>query len=85
MRTVESAIAVVNATGNPDPLDHFNWDVIVPDLADINAVPVKWRKSIEDVQAIRQNRAKQQQREQLIQAAPSAAAVAKAAGPVSAG
>lgn len=84
MRTVESALAVVNATGNPEPLDHFNWDAIVPDLADINAVPVKWRKSVEEIQAIRQGRAKQQQQEKMIQAAPSAAAVAKAVGPTSA-
>lgn len=80
MRTVESAMNVVNATGNPEPLDHFDWDAIVPDLADINAVPVKWRKSKEAIQAIREGRAKQQQTEQALQAAPSVAAVAKATG-----
>ena len=80
MRTVESAMSVANATGNPEPLDHFDWDVIVPELADINAVPVKWRKSMDAIQAIREGRAQQAQQEQMIQAAPSVASVAKTLG-----
>ncbi len=77
MRTVESAMGVVNATGNPEPLDHFEWDIIIPELSDINAVPVRWRKSMEDIQKIRAGRAEAAQQQQMIDAAPSMASVAK--------
>jgi len=78
MRTLESALGVANATGDLSPLDHFDWDTIVPDLSDINAVPVRWRRDIQKIQEIRQGRADQQQQQQLIQAAPSVAALQKA-------
>lgn len=78
MRTVESLINVANVTGNPAPLDHFDWDAITPDLSDINAVPVKWRLPMDKIQAIREGRAQQQQEQTMIQAAPSAAAMMKA-------
>jgi hypothetical protein len=78
MRTVETALNVVNVTGNMAPLDHFNWDTIIPDISDINAVPVRWRNSLEQIQAIRQGREEQAQEQQLIQAAPSVAALQKA-------
>lgn len=78
MRTLESALNVVNVTGNTDPLDHFNWDTIIPDLSDINAVPVRWRNGLDQIQAIRQSRAEQQQQQTMIQAAPSVAALTKA-------
>lgn len=78
MRTLEVSIQVANATGDPSSLDHYDWDAITPDLADINAVPVKWRKNMDQIQAIRQGRAEQQQTEQMINAAPSAAAMMKA-------
>ena len=80
MRTVESAIAVVNITQDPAPLDHFNWDQIIPDLSDINAVPVKWRNDPDTVAAIRDNRAQQQQTQMMIQAAPAISSVMKAGG-----
>lgn len=78
MRTMEAVINVANVTGDPSALDHFDWDTIVPDLSDINAVPVKWRKSMDQIQAIREGRAQQQQEQQMIQAAPSVAALEKA-------
>lgn len=78
MRTLESLINVANVTGNPAPLDHFDWDAITPDLADINAVPVKWRLGMDKIMAIRQGRAEQQQQQDMVNAAPSAAAIMKA-------
>lgn len=77
MRTVESAISVSNVTGNPAPLDHFNWDMIIPELSDINAVPVRWRNSVDEIQKLRQGRASQQEQQTMIQAAPGAAALMK--------
>lgn len=78
MRTLESLINVASVTGNPAPLDHFDWDTITPDLSDINAVPTKWRLPMDKIQAIRQGRAEQQQQEQMVNAAPAAAAMMKA-------
>lgn len=79
MRTVEYALQVVQATQDPTPLDYFDWDTITPEIADINGVPFRWIKSIEDVQAMRAGRQQQQAVETAIQAAPGAAAMMKAA------
>lgn len=78
MRTVESTLSVANVTGDPSPLDHFNWDIIVPELSDINAVPARWRRSMDEVSKIRQGRAQAQQEQQALEAAPSAASIVKA-------
>jgi hypothetical protein len=78
LRTLESTINVANVTGNPAPLDHFNWDVIVPELSDINAVPVRWRNSLDQIAALRQGRASQQQEQTMVNAAPGMAAMMKA-------
>lgn len=78
VRTVESVLNIVNVTQNPEPLDFFNWDLIVPEMAANQGVPVRWTKSLQQVLAIRQNRAEQAQTQQAIQAAPSAAALIKA-------
>jgi hypothetical protein len=67
MRTVESALNIVNVTQNPEPLDHFNWDVIIPEVADI-----------EEVQSIREGRAQEAEDQKMIQGAPAAAAMMKA-------
>lgn len=79
MRTVETAISVATQTQNPEPLDHFNWDVIVPKVCDIQGVPVEWRNSEEAIAAIRQGRQQALQQQQTIAAAPGAAAITKAA------
>lgn len=78
MRTVEATLNIVNVTQDPAPLDHFDWDTIVPELSEINAVPIRWTRSLEAVQAIREGRAQERQEQQAIQAAPSAAAIMKA-------
>lgn len=77
MRTVQATLEVVNVTQNPEPLDHFNWDIIVPEIAEINGTPLKWMKSMEQVNEIRANRAKAQQEQQAIDAAPAAVGMAK--------
>lgn len=80
MRTVESALNVVNVTQNPEPLDFFDWDVIIPELSEINAVPAKWMRDIKAVQQMRAERAKSQETEQMVNAAPGAAAMVNAVG-----
>lgn len=78
MRTIETALQVVNVTQNSEPLDHFNWDTIIPEMSEIQGVPARWMRSAEDIAQIRQGRAQQQEAQQMIQAAPAAAAMMKA-------
>jgi hypothetical protein len=78
MRTVEHALQVVNVTQDPAPLDHFNWDVIIPELASIQGVPAKWMRSDKEVMEIRSSRQDSAETQTAIQAAPAAAAMVKA-------
>lgn len=82
-RTLENVIPVINVTGDPAPLDHINWDVAAREIAEINAVPVRWLRALEDVVALRQGRDQQAQQAQQAQLGPEvlkAAAAAKKAG-----
>lgn len=85
MRTVETALQVVNVSQNQEPLDHFDWDVIIPEIAEIQGVPARWMRSVEQVQVIRQGRAQAAQNQELIQAGPSVAAMTKAVGSIQKG
>ncbi len=79
-RTVDWLAATVNITQDPSPFDWIDWDEAMPDVMDINAVPEKWRSSLEKVQAKREGRSQAQASQQAIEAAPAAAAMAKVAG-----
>lgn len=77
-RTVEAALNVVNVTQNPEPLDHFNWDIIIPTMAEINGVPDSWMRGADEVAKIRAGRQQAADAQTAIQAAPGAAAMTKA-------
>lgn len=79
MRSVETVLNIVNITGDPAPLDFFNWDVIVPNVAQIQAVPPSWMNTLDKVQQIRQARAQAAERQQQAAEAPGVAALTKAA------
>lgn len=78
MRSVELAIKVATEGGDPSALDWFDWDTIMPDIASIQAVPVKWMKSLDAVKVIRKQRSDQQAAQQAASVAPGAAAIIKA-------
>ena len=78
MRTVESVKELVNITGDASLLDSFNFDVAVPAISRIQAVPESWMATKQEIQQKRQNRAKAQQTQQQIQALPAQAAMLKA-------
>lgn len=78
MRTIQMTLDVVNVTQNPEPLDYFNWNIIVPEIADIQAVPQRWLRSQEEVDSIREGRAQQAQTQTMIDAAPAVAGLVKA-------
>lgn len=77
MRSVEMAINAATNSQNPEILDHFDWDEIMPDYLDIQGVPAKWRRSMDAIQEIRQGRAQQMQQQAAVAAAPGAAAMGK--------
>lgn len=77
MRTVGWAAEIAAQTQDPAPLDWFDWDVIVPELAYNNAVPTRYIKSPNAVTALRQGRSQQIETQQVIEAGPTIAALAK--------
>lgn len=78
MRTIETVLNVVNITQNSEPLDHFNWDVIVPEISDIQGVPMRWMRDPRVIAEMREQRQQQMETQEMIQAAPAAAAMQKA-------
>lgn len=77
-RTIEALMAVSNATGDPSFLDTINFDIAAPQIAEIFGTPNTWIRSEDEIAKIRQQRAKAQQQQNAIQAAPAAAAMVKA-------
>lgn len=77
MRTVNWAAEMAAQSQDPTPLDHFNWDVIIPELSAINAVPPRWMKSEEQLNTMRQGRQQAAATQQVIDAGPTIAALQK--------
>jgi hypothetical protein len=77
MRTLEFAMNWALQTQNPAPLDHFDEDAIIPDLADIEGVPIKYRRTMEKIEEMREGRAQAAEEQAQNQAAPGAAALMK--------
>lgn len=78
MRSIELALKVAAEAQNPAPLDHFNWDVITPEIAAIHGVPARWMNSMEEIKAMRKGRQQAAEQQQMIDAAPGAAAMSNA-------
>ncbi len=78
MRTLDSTLQVVNITQDPSPLYNFNFDVIIPEIAEIQGVPMRWMNTPDVVAKLKQARDQQMQQQQMMQAAPGMAAVMKA-------
>lgn len=77
MRTVDWAANMAAQSQDPAPLDHFNWDVIIPELSAINAVPTRWMKTDEQVAEVRGARQQAAETQQIIDAGPTIAALQK--------
>lgn len=77
-RTIAEVREYVAVTQDPAPLDWVDWDEAMPDLMDIQAVPPRWVRSKDAVQALREGRAQAAAEQQMIEAAPAAAGVMKA-------
>lgn len=77
MRTVSWAAELAAQSQDPAPLDHFNWDVIIPELSQIQAVPARWMKSEQQLEDLRSAREQAMAQQQVIEAGPTIAALAK--------
>lgn len=73
------AVEMAAATNDLEILDHFNDDVAMPEIMDIHGSPVTWTRSEDEVAERRAKRAQAVQQQQMVDAAPSIAAMAKAA------
>lgn len=79
-RTIELAVQIANATGDPSHLDRFDFDTIIPEVGDINGMPPSWMKSDDALAQTRQARAEQVQAQQAQEAKGANAALLKATG-----
>jgi hypothetical protein len=80
VRTVEMAISVANATGDPSPLDHFDFDTALPEIADNQGTPARWINDAKVVEQMREVRAQKQQEAMAMQNAAGLSQAAKVAG-----
>lgn len=78
IRTIETLINYATQTGDSSPLDVINMDIAAPQIAEIYGTPSTWISSPERIAGIREQRAKQQQAQMAIEAAPAAAGIIKA-------
>lgn len=81
MRALDVASMHAKNTGDMSALDFFNFDVAMPEILDIQGAPTSWTRSIEEVEAIRADRAQQMETQQMIDAAPALAGMAKSMPP----
>jgi len=72
-RWTEQALQISQITQDPSPLDYINFDVAMPELADISAVPKRWVATPDEVTAKRDDREQQANVQQAIDAAPGVA------------
>jgi hypothetical protein len=78
MRTMQTAIEVVNVTQDPSILDPLNMDVAIREIAAIQGVPERWMNDDRTIAQKRKSRAEAQARQEQIQALPAQAAMLKA-------
>ena len=81
MRTMQWSAEICAQTQDPSPMDWFETDTIIPELADINGSPFRFIRDAEKVAQIRQGRQQDKVAAQLTQALPGMAAMAKVASP----
>ncbi len=77
LRMVEMSLKIAVEAQRADALDWADFDSAMPDLADIHAVPVRWRNTADKVARIRAQRAEAQETQDQINAAPAVSALLK--------
>lgn len=77
-RTVDWLNQQIQLTGDASALDWINWDTATPEILELQAVPLRWTRTLKQVNETRSQRAEQQQQQQLLQNAGQVAQLAKA-------
>ena len=81
MRAIQTTGELVAQTQDPSLMDNFNLDVAIPDMSMTMGMPVRYLATEEEKAAKRQARNADKQTQQLTQALPGVAAMAKAYAP----
>lgn len=81
IRSMQIAAELAAQTQDPSVMDFFDLDVIIPEVVQIQGAPYRFMRSVEDMTAMRQGRQQAQASQQLVQALPGIAALAKASSP----
>lgn len=79
MRSIEMTLQVVNATQDPSHLDYYDFGAIIPEVNEISGMPLRWMNDPKVIEARRAQRAEAAQSEQMMAAAPGAAAMISSA------
>lgn len=79
MQTLDWASEKAQLAQDPSMLDHFNFDVAIPAVAENRGVPESWMNSPAAVAQKRKGRQQAQQTQQMIDAAPAAVSAMKTA------
>lgn len=77
-RTVEGVKELIAVSGDQSLMDPFDFDTAIPDIANIQSVPESWMASPDKIAQKKKARAEAAKRQEMIQAAPAAAAMMKA-------
>lgn len=78
LRTLDVAHQVAINSGDTSVYDYFSFARIIPDLGNINEMPVSHSATPDEIRAKQKNRAAAQQRQEAINALPAQAAMVKA-------
>lgn len=81
MRTFQWAAEMAAQMQDPSIMDPFDTDIMIPEMADINAMPMRWLRAPEVIAAKRQARQQDKQAGQITEALPGMAAMMKASAP----
>ena len=81
MRTAQWAGEIAAQTQDPSAMDWFDWDIIIPELADINGAPFRFIRGKDVVDQLRQGRKQAAAGQQLTQALPGIASLTKSLHP----
>ena len=79
LRAFGVATDFAQRTGDRSALDWFNIDAAMPEIMDIQGSPTAWSSTPEEVAKMREQRAQDAQEQKMIEAAPAAAGLLKAA------
>lgn len=78
MRSIEMTLNVAAQMNDPSKLFYYNWDVIIPQVSEIQGTPSTWMNSPEKVAQLMAAAQRQSQIQTAIEAAPAAAGMLKA-------